>query len=108
MQFALPLFLGTLSSQSGSSLPQPTIKCSFRREESSAENSSAPHPVQCSARCSFWLGLLFRFQRRVAQALDLADTTQAAGAPFLRVLCEGAGTGLPAAAKLRHSIPERN
>jgi hypothetical protein len=30
--------------------------------------------------------------RRVAQAFDLAAITNTVGAPFLRVLCEGAGT----------------
>jgi hypothetical protein len=38
---------------------------------------------------------------RVAQAFDLADITNEAGAPFLRVFCEGAGTPKPASAKLR-------
>jgi hypothetical protein len=38
---------------------------------------------------------------RVAQAFHLAGITREAGAPFLRVLCEGAGTPKPAPAKLR-------
>src|SRR5579863_5537432 len=37
---------------------------------------------------------------RVAQAFDLAGTTSKMGAPFLRVLCEGAGTTKACTAKL--------
>jgi hypothetical protein len=40
--------------------------------------------------------------------LNVTGITTTVGAPFLRVLCEGAGTTTPAAAKLRHPIPKRN
>jgi hypothetical protein len=44
----------------------------------------------------------------VAQALGFADTINTVGAPSFAVFCEGRVLRTPAAAKLGHSIPERN
>ena len=44
----------------------------------------------------------------MAQAFDLADLTNRAGAPSLRVLCEGAGTTNACSDGLCDSIPKRN
>jgi hypothetical protein len=53
-------------------------------------------------------GTELKLAGRVAQAFDLAGLTNRAGAPSLRVLCEGAGTTNACSDGLCDSIPKRN